>query len=1510
MNRSLLENSSTRSISVFCFFAISILLLVILFPLSSAPLRTSARNTVLEPLALCAKPRTSIDLVLPPADFVPTHAANAMLGSNFKFEVTFDNNQGTNTGFSPYLNVFFPVSGIDGSTVGPPYDGISFDQILGATYFGLPITATNVYTFAPPSGSTTPLIGNVVHPFTGQTITGVTGDQLVVIELPFGSYTKQQPPASVIVNAHVSNLADINIPLTIKVEAGFRYACSATGGGALPSAGVDNDSGTVTPVLFTIDKTCDDCSEIEPKMGETATGPNFLHHYKISVDIADGQTITNLKVSDLLPDNLAYNGSLSITGAPGSQQPPFPPIGVAASGSVLAVKFPSVTGTSSLVDVTVEFEFFIPDKDASGAWILDPNTGAEAISENEAIVEGIWTPLDPRDPSGLQTLDPSGPEYTLVCKSITIDKQVINTSKGNVDVAAILPPTDNAPGDILLNTLNFKVSDYFTFNQLTVEDIISDGQFLLMVPPANYPKFTITDQLNSIPLGPFGLGNPNVTPITCGVFTNGHTRALFTLPVSMTGGLALTNPSPVPATGKIVFVTRIQEDYLCPVPSGDPSVDQNDKLFDEATIKGNILNNSTQAPIGPQQDDCEVEFKLLVGVLSESVVAHTSSTGVLTLNPPANQLFAPGDLITFRLSYKPTHEDIEKFSLSKFLPLPVLKNTTMSTASLSSCGGSMPAVDNACFQTGSLNLSGKPVVMTPQGNIVSFDYGSFDDPTSPVNGPLVDVLLTLKIQNDPFVDGLYLNNLLLSKESNSFQDETDEIATAQFKVAEPDVRILKGNVWTDDLSGIFLPAVTPTYNNGSSNNGFSVPITSNILQNNPNAIQSDLSNVDAGDSFKVAVVVENQGSSPYGAFDVRISDSLPAGFVTSGSITVTDGNGNPLNYTGTATNFFTSAGIELVDTSPVAGALQPYNLTSGKNIAIVTYEVSVKPQVTSCQTLSNSATLVNYSSTEQGPNYAPPNASLGGPYTDTRTVTIATPQISKVFIGTNQPYTSGTNVTIGEEVIDEITVTLPEGSIPSLTVTDVLPAGLQAVFVGPIAGLVLPTPTITLGGCGGPFTLNFGAVNVPADNIPTNNWFKFQIRARVCDIPTNIGYGANQTTLNNFATVNTGSCSSSSTPVAVTVVEPQLTITKSFNPNLVAPGGTVQIKLVVTNSGTSPAFDVTVEDLLPNAVFAGITSGTTGWVFTTFNSGPSTIATYKSSSSVSIPPNGTVAFVISATVKNVCGQNNTATITQATTLPGQFNFERDELPTSGGAHLFVKGKSCPCVPPPLAVTDWWPFVEPLGPIAKDIRSINNFGIYGPGSSAPTPTSGVVNNALCFDGANDYVEVANNSEVNFTGACIAGTTTESFTIDAWVKTRAPIGLQAILDKRKGPVSSPIGYHLFLLNGRVGFQMNGLNFIEPVTGPNVADGNWHFIAVTVVRCIGAIGKLYVDGTQVHTFTPAAGSLVNTRKLQIGRNDPVLGNQHLNGCLDELEIFKRDLSATELQLIYAAGSGGKCN
>jgi hypothetical protein len=261
------------------------------------------------------------------------------------------------------------------------------------------------------------------------------------------------------------------------------------------------------------------------------------------------------------------------------------------------------------------------------------------------------------------------------------------------------------------------------------------------------------------------------------------------------------------------------------------------------------------------------------------------------------------------------------------------------------------------------------------------------------------------------------------------------------------------------------------------------------------------------------------------------------------------------------------------------------------------------------------------------------------------------------------------------------------------------------------------------------------------------------------------------------------------------------------------------------------------------------------------------------------------------------------------------------IPTNhcwGNLRTLVCNQCGGCVTAPAGLVDWWTFDETAGSVAGDIAQYPNQLTL---SNGPTPSPGKVAGALCFDGQNDFASAPDHPEINFLGDC-RNDVAEPITIDTWVKTTGS-GLQIILDKReKQGLIFLKGYSLFIQNGSLGFQMAtgaGLlvcnlshsacsNYLSP-SSVHLNDGQWHFIAVTVSRCRGAVGKMYVDGNLVLTFTPRVGDISNHVPLLIGKRYPLPTVSYFAGCLDELEIFERVLSKTELDAIYHAGSSGKC-
>jgi uncharacterized repeat protein (TIGR01451 family) len=198
---------------------------------------------------------------------------------------------------------------------------------------------------------------------------------------------------------------------------------------------------------------------------------------------------------------------------------------------------------------------------------------------------------------------------------------------------------------------------------------------------------------------------------------------------------------------------------------------------------------------------------------------------------------------------------------------------------------------------------------------------------------------------------------------------------------------------------------------------------------------------------------------------------------------------------------------------------------------------------------------------------------------------------------------------------------------------------------------------------------------VAGDNVSTNNAFLILVTARVIDVPGNSGLTPpGQTILTNTASFDIpgdGLLPTNSSPVTVIVVEPRMSIVKDILQARADASDVLTVSLTVTNSGTCPAYDVVVADILNTGKFntAGINVGSPGVAYPadfTATTNPVTGLVQYSGGTVS---NGTAArftFTVPLASGVVPGEviGNTGTVTHATTLPGSVPNERDEPPVS------------------------------------------------------------------------------------------------------------------------------------------------------------------------------------------------------------------------------------------------------
>ena len=229
-----------------------------------------------------------------------------------------------------------------------------------------------------------------------------------------------------------------------------------------------------------------------------------------------------------------------------------------------------------------------------------------------------------------------------------------------------------------------------------------------------------------------------------------------------------------------------------------------------------------------------------------------------------------------------------------------------------------------------------------------------------------------------------------------------------------------------------------------------------------------------------------------------------------------------------------------------------------------------------------------------------------------------------------------------------------------------------------------------------------------------------------------------------------------------------------------------------------------------------------------------------------------------------------------------------------------------CTRPPADLALWLPLDEAVGPNALN-TVVPRPGVYAGG---PVPTAaGRVAGALCFAGQDDHVDVPPYASISFS--------TGNFSLDTWVLLRpGATGVQVLVDRRTDARGSILGYSLVLASGQIGLQLaDGTysNYFSQAKVPD--DGRWHHVAVTVDRGKHEGGHFYLDGQTAGTaFDPTnhRGSLNSPAPFRIGARSTLINQGSvavLQGCLDEVQAFRRALSPDEVLAIYRSAENGQC-
>jgi len=1144
------------------------------------------------------------------ADALPTIAlggtsADILLGGTAQIQAILSN-PSTQEGYAPFIDILIPSTGYDGD------DGVSF---VSASMSGIALNGY-VVTFGADGTAAHPVArdasGNPVV-LQAADYGYRPGDQLVVLALPYAGFGKDQPSIAVDIVLSLSPLADVNKDHTVSLRAGFQY-----GNDALDNPQQDPSLFEGAWQTYALRSTPFEVTQtLDMTEGETATGENYPHTLTVTATPAPGQTIQNVVVTQQLPDSVRVlgitpggGGTLTrLTLTDGRVLTDAVAINAALALKPYVASYEVTYGTLSGPSDT-EVRFFVAETTAEGEQVLNPASGApRAIEVAQAFSTGQWTPLDPRDVPDLLPWVPvigRGESITFTAKAVALHKTAVVFDDNGV--------AGLSPGDTLRYQYDVTLSDYFAIGKsllgqgsLTITDNLGNGLTFAGTPLLS---FTQDGQQYTVSL-----------IYSLGAKTENGTQIVFDLAASIAqAGLSMdaligdiasdgTRQSATRAT--ISYDARVDEAYQGDYAQAE--INEGDSLGNSALLAGTIIQS--QLNVGAiQSDGSEVTVTVPAGNVDIAVFQVNGST------VPASYELQPGDIVTFALRYDLQTGDYENLTLTAYLPAPVFQPEGSWTMGIGDHRWS--------FGPGDSHPGTQVSVSAQAGGALVFDFGDYALQGDPAGQNRIEVLFTLRVSSQPFADQRSITVLGQSSQQTTIDQavlvDTDNVLIQS--VAEPVVAIGHGVV---GASGGTVSGASGNWNPpGSTGTGFNGAITDLA------DLEGTVSGMDGGDILRMATGLENSGGGD--AFDVSVALQVPAGLsffggsLNTANLRIARGDGTVMvlgrDYaiSGTTITFLDAGG----QASLLAGRPGTAEDDSGQNMIVITYDVVASGSLAASSTLQSTAVLTHYASVEGGADFTSTDLS------DTADAQSAAPIITKGYAdGSLDPsdssasHTSGSNLVIGERMLYDIVVTLPEGSTQNLRITDLIPDGfaldisfgtggyllitqaaqsgsLAANFAGLVSVASVSGSGGALGANGVDLALSFSASSALANNNAADNSFVIRLGLVAVNVSGNqagrtLTNDASLTytdpdgdTPNGVSPIDRNVAAGGGLPSAI-IVEPTLTVSQTAvttgAPVGVDRGDQITYTITVGNGTTSAdvdAFDVRLSDVLPTELGA------------------------------------------------------------------------------------------------------------------------------------------------------------------------------------------------------------------------------------------------------------------------------------------------------------------------------------
>lgn len=172
-------------------------------------------------------------------------------------------------------------------------------------------------------------------------------------------------------------------------------------------------------------------------------------------------------------------------------------------------------------------------------------------------------------------------------------------------------------------------------------------------------------------------------------------------------------------------------------------------------------------------------------------------------------------------------------------------------------------------------------------------------------------------------------------------------------------------------------------------------------------------------------------------------------------------------------------------------------------------------------------------------------------------------------------------------------------------------------------------------------------------------------------------------------------------------------------------------------------------------------------------------------------------------------------------------------------------------------------------------------------------------SMLLDGTNEYVTM---------GDVLGFERTDAFSISCWFKSTDIAG--SFVSKRDTVLGFNTGYSLGLASSAINLTLesSGSNRISVSTTLTFNDGAWHHVLVTYDGTSSASGvAIWVDGSLASVSVGSdtlSASILTSSNFNLGTNNDGTGAAFYAGNLDDVAVFDKELSSTEVASVYNSG------